>query len=181
MLLRKYKWRKPLATPQSSWEDNIIRDLREIGLEIMNGIQLVQNSVPTSFSEYDDEPLSMSFIKAGNPLTSWAAVICLGKVLQYIIYLLFINIYQRDMFTQGRNLERLRNITSRLYHSSLLHIKSIISILKRILRQLSMPFFPKRKWPFWLCMSCNFWRLYWLKCLCTTWLVACALRIKRRK
>jgi len=48
--------RRPLGKPRRRWEDNIKLDLREIGSDGANWIQLAQDSVQWRFFEHGDEP-----------------------------------------------------------------------------------------------------------------------------
>jgi hypothetical protein len=49
------RYKRPLRRPRRSWKDNIKLDLREIGIDGENWIQLAQDSV-VGFCEYGDEP-----------------------------------------------------------------------------------------------------------------------------
>jgi hypothetical protein len=44
-LVGRYRSKRPLGRPRCRWEDNIKLDLREIGINGVNWIQLVQNRV----------------------------------------------------------------------------------------------------------------------------------------
>jgi hypothetical protein len=44
-LVRKPQGKRPLARPRRRWEDNIKMELREIGIDGANWIQLAQDSV----------------------------------------------------------------------------------------------------------------------------------------
>jgi hypothetical protein len=44
-LVRKPEGKRPLGRPRRRWEDNIKMDLREIGIDVSNWIQLVQDRV----------------------------------------------------------------------------------------------------------------------------------------
>jgi hypothetical protein len=45
VLVGRPKWKRPLGRPRRRWEDNIRLDLREIGIDGVNWIQLTQNRV----------------------------------------------------------------------------------------------------------------------------------------
>jgi hypothetical protein len=45
VLVRRPKCRRPLGRPRLRWEDNIKMDLREIGIDGANWIQLAQDRV----------------------------------------------------------------------------------------------------------------------------------------
>jgi hypothetical protein len=45
ILVGRPKGRRPLGRPRCTWEDNIKNDLREIGIDGANWIQLAQNRV----------------------------------------------------------------------------------------------------------------------------------------
>jgi hypothetical protein len=50
ILAGKPEGKRPLGRPWSGWEDNIITDLREIGWEGVDSIQLVQYKGPVAGS-----------------------------------------------------------------------------------------------------------------------------------
>jgi hypothetical protein len=45
VLVGKPEWKRPLGRPRRKWEDNIKMDLREIGIDGTNWIQLAQDRV----------------------------------------------------------------------------------------------------------------------------------------
>jgi hypothetical protein len=45
VLFGRFKGKTPVGRPRRRWEDNIKTDLREIGIDGANWIQLAQNSV----------------------------------------------------------------------------------------------------------------------------------------
>jgi len=45
VLVGRPEGKRPLGRPRCSWEDNIKLDLREIGIDVANRIQLVQDTV----------------------------------------------------------------------------------------------------------------------------------------
>jgi hypothetical protein len=45
VLVGRPEWKRPLGRPRRSWEDNIKMDLREIGIDGANWIQLAQDRV----------------------------------------------------------------------------------------------------------------------------------------
>jgi hypothetical protein len=45
VLVRRPEGKRPLGRPSCRWEDNINMDLRELGIDGMNWIQLVQDKV----------------------------------------------------------------------------------------------------------------------------------------
>jgi hypothetical protein len=65
VLVWRHEGKRPLGRPRHRWEDNIRLDLREIGINGANWIQLTQDRVQwQSFCEHSDEP-SGSIKKAG--------------------------------------------------------------------------------------------------------------------
>jgi hypothetical protein len=45
LLVGRPERKRPLGRPRCKWEDNIKMDLREIGIDVANWIQLVQDRV----------------------------------------------------------------------------------------------------------------------------------------
>jgi hypothetical protein len=64
LLVGRPEVKKPLGRPRRKWEDNIKMDLREIGIDGENWIQLAQDRVQWRVCEYDNEP-SGSIKKTG--------------------------------------------------------------------------------------------------------------------
>jgi hypothetical protein len=56
--------KRPLGRPRRRWKDNINRNLREIGINGANWIQLAQDGPVVGFCEHGNEP-SDSIKKAG--------------------------------------------------------------------------------------------------------------------
>jgi hypothetical protein len=68
-LVGRPEGKRPLGRTRYRWEDNIKMDLREIGIDGDNWIQLAQESPVASFCEHDNKPLG-SIQKASCFLTS---------------------------------------------------------------------------------------------------------------
>jgi hypothetical protein len=48
---------RPLGRPRHRWEGNIKMDLREVGIGVVNWIQLAQGRIPVvHFCEHSNEP-----------------------------------------------------------------------------------------------------------------------------
>jgi hypothetical protein len=71
VLVERSKGKRPLGRPRHRWEDNIKMDLREIGIDGANWIQLAYPVV--GFSEHGNGPLG-SIKKAGYCLTGLVAI-----------------------------------------------------------------------------------------------------------
>jgi hypothetical protein len=56
VLVGRPEGKRPLGRPRPRWEDNIKLDLREIGIDRTNCIQLAQDSPVSGFCEHGDEP-----------------------------------------------------------------------------------------------------------------------------
>jgi hypothetical protein len=64
VLVGKPKGKRQLERPRQRWEDNIKMDLKEVGIDVANWIQKVQDSPMTSFCE-DRKESSGSIKKEG--------------------------------------------------------------------------------------------------------------------
>jgi hypothetical protein len=63
-LVGRPEGKRPLGRPRRRWEDNIKLDLREIGIDGTNWIELAQDSQVAGFCKHGNEP-SGSIKKAG--------------------------------------------------------------------------------------------------------------------
>jgi hypothetical protein len=70
VLLRRHEGKRPLGRPRRRWDDNIKMDLRDIGIDEANWIQLAQDRIHWRFfCGHGNEP-SGYIKKAGYFLTS---------------------------------------------------------------------------------------------------------------
>jgi hypothetical protein len=60
VLVGRPEGKRPLGRPRRKWEDNIKMDLREIGIDGANWIQLAQDRVRGGFCEHGNEPVELS-------------------------------------------------------------------------------------------------------------------------
>jgi hypothetical protein len=69
VLVGRPKVKRPLGRPRFRWEYNIKMDLREIGIDGLNWIQLLRLESSVGFLRHGNEPLG-SIQKAGYSLSS---------------------------------------------------------------------------------------------------------------